>query len=289
LIQVCPYMLTRLLERWQYLAKIRESPSFDEDNTDSQEVLDDVIIRVTAREYLDAVKAILTSGGGDANANKNGEADTNGHNNPTISELGLMALRDPSLGQTVIQTILRGLNWPDSPTSQRAALLVELVLPKLVEAGALSPDDATNVMVAVLSAFQEMGMHEINNISLTHLALTSYEMLRPRFPNIVDVMAQVPGCQPEDLQKFDARIVAGFNPNVKGGDKAKKDMFKKMISKLVGKDVARMFRKETVIKNLPSLKPMKVRDKTPSLDEQTKLGSNSDFCLERLMSTNGAS
>ena len=46
-------------------------------------------------------------------------------------------------------------------------------------------------MVAVLSAFQEMGMHEINNISLTHLALTSYEMLRPRFPNIVDVMAQV--------------------------------------------------------------------------------------------------
>ena len=36
--------------------KIRESPGFDEDNTDSQEVLDDVIIRVAAREYLDTVK-----------------------------------------------------------------------------------------------------------------------------------------------------------------------------------------------------------------------------------------
>ena len=35
-------MLTRLLERWQYLAKIRESPSFDEDNTDSQVEFDTI-------------------------------------------------------------------------------------------------------------------------------------------------------------------------------------------------------------------------------------------------------
>ena len=41
--------------------KIREDPSFDEDNTDSQEVLDDVIIRVTAREYLDTVKVCTFS------------------------------------------------------------------------------------------------------------------------------------------------------------------------------------------------------------------------------------
>ncbi len=49
-------MLGRLTERWSYLAKLRENPSFDEDNADSQEVLDDVIIRVAAREYLDTLK-----------------------------------------------------------------------------------------------------------------------------------------------------------------------------------------------------------------------------------------
>ena len=43
---------------------VRESPNFDEDNADSQEVLDDVICRQLTREYLDVVKAILTSGGG---------------------------------------------------------------------------------------------------------------------------------------------------------------------------------------------------------------------------------
>ena len=61
-------------ERWNYLVKVRENPSFDEDNTDSQEVLDDVLIRVMAREYMDTVKAILTSGKhGDAN-NENSNA-----------------------------------------------------------------------------------------------------------------------------------------------------------------------------------------------------------------------
>ena len=49
-----------------------------------------------------------------------------------------------------------------------------------------------------------------------------------------------------------------------GGDKAKKDMFKKLIAKLIGKDVAKLFKKEIVIKNLPSLAPLKVTHATPS-------------------------
>ena len=43
--------------------RVRESPGFDEDNTDSQEVLEDVVLRVTAREYLDTLRAVVTSGG----------------------------------------------------------------------------------------------------------------------------------------------------------------------------------------------------------------------------------
>ena len=59
-----PYMYERMAERWKYLATLRESPSFDEDNADSQEVMDDVVCRHLAREFLDALKAVLTSGGG---------------------------------------------------------------------------------------------------------------------------------------------------------------------------------------------------------------------------------
>lgn len=54
---------------------------------------------------------------------------------------------------------------------------------------------------------------------------------------------------------------------------AKKDMFKKMIGSLIGKETAKLHKKEIVIKNLPNL-PTKVKAKTPSLDEQTQNGED---------------
>ena len=63
--------------------------------------------------------------------------------------------------------------------------------------------------------------------------------------------------------KFDAKILNN-NDGAGWGDKAKKDMFKKLIAKLIGKDVAKLFKKEIVIKNLPSLAPLKVTHATPS-------------------------
>merc|ERR1719411_889517 len=64
LTTICPHMYTRLEEKWKLLKLARDSPTFDENNTDSQEVIDDVIGRQITREYLDVIKAILTSGGG---------------------------------------------------------------------------------------------------------------------------------------------------------------------------------------------------------------------------------
>jgi len=258
--QIAPVMRERLQERWEYLRKIREDPKFDEDNTDSQEVLDDVIIRVGAREYLDTVKAMLK----DSSNAQNG--DSNPFNGNSLSVLGEAILMDSGLRMDLMLTCLQGIRWPDSPSGTKAASLVELMLPKLCQLNAFGPDEATSIMVEILSAFQEMGMHEANNIALTHLALLSYETLRPAFPNIVNVLQQVPGVNPEDLMKFDNKIITTATMF---GEKAKKDMFKKLIQHLVGKDVAKMFQKEIVIKNLPNLVPTKVRAKTLSLDEQT--------------------
>ena len=50
-------------------------------------------------------------------------------------------------------------------------------------------------------------------------------------------------------------------------------MVKKMVAPLIGKETAKLHKKEIVIKNLPNL-PSKVKAKTPSLDEQTKNGED---------------
>ena len=133
-----------------------------------------------------------------------------------------------------------------------------------------------------------MGHHEANNIALTHTAIFCYERLRPRlkqlcqkmtdiepmfprFESVMHVLAKVPNCQQEDIVKFDAKIIsAAQNASNKTGEKAKKDMFKKIVGSLAGKETARLFQKEIVIKNLPNMAPTKVKAKTPSLDEQTE-------------------
>jgi len=85
------------------------------------------------------------------------------------------------------------------------------------------------------------------------------------------VLGQIPNSQLEDLNKFDAKITAqALNPAAKTGEKAKKDMFRKIISSLQRKETAKMFQKEIVIKNLPNLVPTKRKEQTPSLDEQTE-------------------
>ena len=120
----------------------------------------------------------------------------------------------------------------------------------------------------------------MNNIALNTLSIQAYEQLRPKHAIVLDVLGQVPGINIDDLKKFDARVMtlasmkSAANTNLKpdskqpySGDRALKSMFKKLTGQFVGKDVAQRFKKEVVIKNLPTLKLLKPKYQTPSLDE----------------------
>ncbi len=323
---VCPYMMQRLVTRWEQLKLARESPSFDEDSTDSKEVMDDVICRHLTREYLDVVKVVLTSGGGSdipissfetkgqvtANGTSNGASEkeatnSNSNHNPntpgggsklSVSELGTLVLQHDSLGQGVVLTVLQGLLWPDSPSSMRAGVLLELILPILLRSGQLGDEGARQVMVNLLSAINQLGQHELNYIQLIQLTIQAFEWMRPAHPGILEVLAQVPGCNPEDLRRFDDRMMqsirSGGKEGVKGGERAKKDMFRKIIGQFIGRDVAHMFRQEVMIKNLPTLTLNKPeRKKTPGLLDSESGGkgigsSGADTGIGALFTHNGS-
>jgi len=69
------------------------------------------------------------------------------------------------------------------------------------------------------------------------------------------------GCSPEDLKRFDNHVLlvikgkenGGKPPAKVVGDRTLKHMFRKLIGQLIGKDVAKMFKQNVVIKNLPTL------------------------------------
>ena len=115
----------------------------------------------------------------------------------------------------------------------------------------------------------------MNSIALNQLSIQAYEQLRPKHSSVLDVLAQVPGINIDDLKKFDNRVMQlatlktsdNAKSDSKGGDRALKTMFKKLTGNFVGKDVAQRFKKEVVIKNLPTLQLLKPKYKTPSLDE----------------------
>merc|ERR1719273_1737532 len=127
------------------------------------------------------------------------------------------------------------------------------------------------------------------------------------------MLAQVFGSNAEDLKRFDARALQlaeqrhalatsssnGSNVNniVSGGsskggapDKVLKTMFKKLIDPFIEKDVAQRFKKEVLIKNLPTLQLLKTRQKTPSLDdtESNDIGLTSLFGSDTTPKQNGS-
>lgn len=56
-----------------------------------------------------------------------------------------------------------------------------------------------------------------------------YEICRPNYPGVLDVMSQIPNINASDLQKLDEKISVKSNLT-KGNkiDKIKKDLFKKL-------------------------------------------------------------
>ena len=290
LSKIIPYMLDRLTKKWEQLKQARESPTFDENNTDSQEVVDDVLGRQITREYLDVIKAILTSGGG-SDLNQTGTLSASSESlntkGPTLglSELGNLVLQDHFLGQYLTLTLLNALNWPDSPTSARASGLLELIMPVLASSDQMTSEYAGKVMFAILEALHTMGQYEMNSIALNQLSIQAYEQLRPKHQSVLDVLRLVNGINVDDLKRFDDRVLQlastkdSKDSTVRAGDRVLKTMFKKLTAAFVGKDVAQRFKKEVVIKNLPTLQLLKPRLKTPSLDEteHTDIGITSLF------------
>jgi len=131
----------------------------------------------------------------------------------------------------IIIHISRALAWNDSNASLKATMLTGPVVRALAADGTLTPSMAAHIMIAVLQGLQLHGQHEANQGSLITLGAQVYECLRPKFPNIIEVMQQIPGVNLTDLQRFDEKMTV---VSTKGNkvEKGKKDLFKKITNQV---------------------------------------------------------
>ncbi|GBP13737.1 hypothetical protein EVAR_74068_1 [Eumeta japonica] len=88
--------------------------------------------------------------------------------------------------------------------------------------------DANKALSALLQfyvVFKCMANTKPNQAGLITLGVQFYELLRPKFPSLSEVLQSIPNVSSADVQKFDEKIAIA---PVKGNkvDKAKKDLFK---------------------------------------------------------------
>ncbi|CAB0035920.1 unnamed protein product [Trichogramma brassicae] len=294
LAHVSTHMHQRLSAKWQRMAILYEAGDHGEENSDEQEIIEDMLNRNLTREFIDVLKLVLVGGNSsDASPPDSMDQDNGGMavDQPTtrstnsivaevVSELGSFVLRHPSTCHSVVLCILglvlaylnmnceytyfsnrfiqhlnlfySALSWNDSGASLKATMLTGPVVRALAADGSLNPQMASHIMVAVLQGLQLHGQHEANQGSLITLGAQIYEVLRPKFPNIIEVMQQIPGINLADLQRFDDKMSV---VSTKGNkiEKGKKDLFKKITNQLIGRNIGQLFRKEVKIDNLPSI------------------------------------
>ncbi|KAK0096206.1 hypothetical protein PV326_006097 [Microctonus aethiopoides] len=265
LTHVTTHMCHRLNAKWQYMTALYESGGLDETNTNAQEVIDDMLNRNLTRDFVDVLKVTLV-GGTTSDASPPDLMDQDSaimavDQTPprgssvvaeVVSELGAFVLRHPSTCHSIVLCVLGALSWNDSNASLKATTLTGPIVRALAADGSLTPAMASHIMDAVLQGLQLHGQHEANQGSLITLGAQIYECLRPKFPNIIEVMQQIPGVNPADLQRFDEKMAIVSSKGNKV-EKGKKELFKKITNQLIGRSIGQLFRKEIKIDNLPRL------------------------------------
>ncbi|EPY76699.1 exportin-5 isoform 3 [Camelus ferus] len=228
------YLHMRLSQKWQVINQrslLCGEDETTEENPESQEMLEEQLVRMLTREVMDLITVCCVSKkSADHGAAPAADGDDEEMMATEVTPSAMAELTD--LGKCLMK--------------------------HEVLSGTLLADAVTWLFTSVLKGLQTHGQHDGCMASLVHLAFQIYEALRPRYLEIRAVMEQIPEIQKDSLDQFDCKLL---NPSLqKVADKRRKDQFKRLIAGCIGKPLGEQFRKEVHIKNLPSLfkktKPM---------------------------------
>lgn len=288
---VCPmlgplftYLHMRLSQKWQVInqrSMLCEDDAGD-DNPESQEMLEEQLVRLLTREVMDLATVCCVSKKG---VEQNTTAAVDGDDdeamatevtppaNAELTELGKCLMKQEDVCTAVLITAYTSLSWKDTLSCQRTTTQLCWPLLKQVLPGNLLPDAVSWFFTSVLKGLQVHGQHDGCMAALVHLAFQIYEALRPRYGELKAVMEQIPDIQLDSLEQFDSKLL---NPTLqKMADKRRKDHFKRLISGCIGKPIGEQFRKEVHIRNLPSLfKKVKPSLETDVLENEDGEGFN---------------
>ncbi|KAG8123442.1 hypothetical protein E2320_018888 [Naja naja] len=267
---ICPilgplftYLHMRLSQKWQVINQrslVCDEDTVD-DNPESQEMLEEQLVRLLTREVMDLIAVCCVSKKG---AEQNNTVTADGDDEEMMStevtpstsseltELGKCLMKQENVCTALLITAFTSLSWKDTLSCQRTTTqLCWPLLKQVLSKNMMIPEAVTWFFTSVLKGLQVHGQHDGCMAALVHLAFQIYEALRPRYAELKTVMEQVPEIQNDSLEQFDSKLLNVTLQKV--ADKRRKDHFKRLIAGCIGKPLGEQFRKEVHIRNLPSL------------------------------------
>ncbi|BFZ07212.1 hypothetical protein BsWGS_10251 [Bradybaena similaris] len=272
---LCPDIYQRLTERWQVINKRLEEKSEDDDVDDpeSQEVLEEQLVRQLTKEYLELLVLVLSGKSVSSEIKEESAMDEDGSKSAAttshtiykeLSPLGQTVISTPELYPSIIMCILAGFSWADTSACNRCCSLLWPVCKQLLANNQISDAAAQHIFMTILSGLQLHGQHESCQSSLLALSLTFYETLRQTFVSLTNIMGQIPDVDKKLIKKFEEQL---NSPPKAGLERRKREVFKHILSNIIGKSIGQRFRRDAQYTNLPRLFLESRLPKALSLDE----------------------
>lgn len=262
---VLPFVFQKLNVKWEkFRLKYGNSVDYETEMTEEQELLDDQLNRLLSREYLDVLAAVLLTKRGQQDAsldsmNEDQEGKQVDSSAATISAFGAAILKTEELCSPIVMAVFNALHWSDTAASFKALQLSMPLLKVMFEHGFVRDEgSAAYLLRCVLMGLQVLGEHDINQTLLVSLGLALYQAARPLFPGLCTTLLQIPGCTPEALEAFESKLQPPGDGKALP-EKKKKDLFKRLISPIIGKNIGQQFKAAIQIMNLPPMfRPQKM-------------------------------
>lgn len=270
------HMLIRLNVTWQ---NIPDREEYDSKEGDSEELLEDMMVRLLTREYLDFIRLCLTTSN-DLKTSPNGSVEEIPiyQTNSDLSELGTKLLRNEQSRRLIVESILNGLSWnstisqfwktcqifqwdnrpvlspwSDSQSSFKATFLIQLVIKHLaMEDERTAMTIAPDLLIAVLESLHWFGHHDSNIGPLLATCLNIYETFRNKNDQLLSVFKKLPEINLETLERFDKWVMSTDLLNNKV-NKGKREMLKKVLAGCIGKDVSQTHKQKAELRDLPKI------------------------------------
>lgn len=286
------HMLIRLSVTWQ---NIPEREEYDNKDGDSEELLEDMMVRLLTREYLDLIRSSLTSSY-DSKTSSQGSVEE--IPSSELSELGIKLLRNEQSRCLIVESILNGLSWNstisqfwktcqifqwdnrpvlppwcDSQSSYKATFLSQIVVRHLaIEDETTAMTIAPDLLIAVLESLHWFGHHDSNMGPLLATCLNIYETYRSKNDQLLGVFRKLPEINLETLERFDRWVMSEDSLNNKV-NKGKREMLKKILAGCIGKDVSQTHKCKAELRDLPKVHVSKIC-KTDLLENGDDLNIN---------------